>query len=102
MVSFRTRFARCSADAQPRVAGTQRSMRCEYAHGRKYRRTDDSLRQPRRNPDHVLLQHVLNDLQNEPSAWPFVKPVDKETVADYYDVITEPMGTWFAECKCGS
>jgi hypothetical protein len=35
---------------------------------------------------------VLNDLQNEPSAWPFVKPVDKETVADYYDVITEPMG----------
>lgn len=51
-----------------------------------------SLRQPRRNPDHVLLQHVLNDLQNESSAWPFTKPVDKNVVVDYYDVITEPMG----------
>lgn len=51
-----------------------------------------SLRQPRRNPDHVLLQHVLNDMQNESSAWPFTKPVDKNVVVDYYDVITEPMG----------
>lgn len=53
-----------------------------------------SMRQPRRNPDHVLLQHVLNDMQNEPSAWPFVKPVDKNVVEDYYNVIKEPMGEW--------
>lgn len=55
-------------------------------------RIDISVRQPKRNPYHVLLQHVLNDLQNEPSAWPFVKPVDSSVVADYYDVIKDPMG----------
>lgn len=53
-----------------------------------------SVRQPKRNPYHVLLQHVLNDLQNEPSAWPFVKPVDSSVVADYYDVIKNPMGAY--------
>ena len=45
-----------------------------------------------RNPHHVYLQHVLNDLQQEPSAWPFVKPVDGNVVHDYYDVIVNPMG----------
>ncbi|WVQ99466.1 hypothetical protein IAU59_006601 [Kwoniella sp. CBS 9459] len=52
---------------------------------------DDIIRQPKRNPHHVLLQLVLNDLQNEPSAWPFTKPVDANVVADYYEVIKEPM-----------
>ena len=52
-----------------------------------------SIRQPKRNPHHVLLQLVLNDLQDEPSAWPFIKPVDSHTVRDYYEVITKPMGT---------
>jgi histone acetyltransferase len=46
----------------------------------------------------VLLQLVLNDLQNENSAWPFTKPVDGTVVADYYDVITEPMGMWTPAC----
>lgn len=58
------------------------------------RLTECSIRQPKRNPHHVLLQLVLNDLQNEPSAWPFIKPVDATVVHDYYEVITEPMGTW--------
>jgi histone acetyltransferase len=31
-------------------------------------------------------------LQNEPSAWPFLRPVDGAVVHDYYDVITNPMG----------
>ncbi|WWD17233.1 hypothetical protein CI109_101671 [Kwoniella shandongensis] len=52
---------------------------------------DEIIRQPKRNPHHLLLQLVLNDLQNEPSAWPFVKPVDGNVVADYYDVIANPM-----------
>ncbi|OCF40322.1 histone acetyltransferase [Kwoniella heveanensis CBS 569] len=52
---------------------------------------DDIIRQPKRNPHHVLLQLVLNDLQNEPSAWPFTKPVDSNVVADYYEVIKDPM-----------
>ncbi|ODN94203.1 histone acetyltransferase [Cryptococcus wingfieldii CBS 7118] len=60
---------------------------------------DDIIRQPKRNPHHVLLQLVLNDLQNEGSAWPFVKPVDANVVADYYDVIAEPMDLSTMEYK---
>ncbi|WVO16140.1 hypothetical protein L204_103809 [Cryptococcus depauperatus] len=60
---------------------------------------DDIIRQPKRNPHHVLLQLVLNDLQNEPSAWPFVKPVDSNVVADYYDVIANPMDLSTMEYK---
>lgn len=52
---------------------------------------DAIIRQPMRNPHHVYLQHVLNDLQQEPSAWPFVKPVDANVVHDYYEVILNPM-----------
>lgn len=51
-----------------------------------------SIRQPKRNPHYAQLQQVLNDLQNDPSAWPFVKPVDASVVTDYYNVITNPMG----------
>lgn len=50
------------------------------------------LRQPTRNPHHGLLQQVLDDLLNEPSAWPFLKPVDAALVHDYYNVITHPIG----------
>ncbi|WVR07104.1 hypothetical protein IAU60_004143 [Kwoniella sp. DSM 27419] len=52
---------------------------------------DEIIRQPKRNPHHTILQLVLNDLQNEPSAWPFTKPVDGNVVHDYYEVIKEPM-----------
>ncbi|WVQ80803.1 hypothetical protein IAT38_002909 [Cryptococcus sp. DSM 104549] len=60
---------------------------------------DEIIRQPKRNPHHVLLQLVLNDLQNEPSAWPFTKPVDANVVADYYDVIVNPMDLSTMEFK---
>ncbi|WWC62045.1 uncharacterized protein I303_104633 [Kwoniella dejecticola CBS 10117] len=60
---------------------------------------DDIIRQPKRNPHHVLLQLVLNDLQNEPSAWPFTKPVDGNVVADYYEVIKDPMDLSTMEYK---
>ena len=30
-------------------------------------------------------------MQNHSSAWPFLQPVNKDEVADYYDVIKEPM-----------
>lgn len=52
------------------------------------------MRQPKRNPHFALMQQVLNDLQNDPSSWPFVKPVDASVVVDYYNVITTPMGEW--------
>lgn len=37
------------------------------------------------------MQHVLTEMQNHPSAWPFVQPVNRDEVTDYYEVITEPM-----------
>jgi histone acetyltransferase len=43
-----------------------------------------------------MLQQVLNDLQNDASAWPFQKPVDAGVVTDYYSVIKTPMGGFIA------
>ncbi|WWC89250.1 uncharacterized protein L201_004170 [Kwoniella dendrophila CBS 6074] len=60
---------------------------------------DDIIRQPKRNPHHVVLQLVLNDLQEEQSAWPFTKPVDGNMVQDYYEVIKEPMDLSTMEYK---
>jgi hypothetical protein len=51
-----------------------------------------SIRQPVRNRYHVLLRQILDDMQNETSAWPFLKPVDSNLVKDYYGTIKEPMG----------
>ncbi|MCJ1329343.1 histone acetyltransferase [Thelotrema lepadinum] len=52
---------------------------------------DELARQPRHGPNYTLLLHLLNDLQNHSSAWPFLVPVNRDDVADYYDVIKEPM-----------
>lgn len=52
---------------------------------------DELARQPRHGPNYNALLHLLNDMQNHSSAWPFLVPVNKDEVADYYDVIKEPM-----------
>lgn len=52
---------------------------------------DALARQPRRNPSHSLLMHLLSALQTSSSAWPFLQPVNGEEVHDYYEVIKEPM-----------
>ena len=52
---------------------------------------DELARQPRHGPNYNQLLHLLNDLQNNSNAWPFQQPVNKDEVADYYDVIKEPM-----------
>lgn len=52
---------------------------------------DELARQPRHGPNYNQLLHLLNDLQNHQAAWPFAQPVNKDDVADYYDVIKEPM-----------
>ncbi|KAI9806439.1 MAG: histone acetyltransferase [Piccolia ochrophora] len=52
---------------------------------------DELARQPRHGPNFNQLMHLLNDLQNHQSAWPFAAPVNKDEVADYYEVIKEPM-----------
>ncbi|KAF3925253.1 hypothetical protein ABW20_dc0105710 [Dactylellina cionopaga] len=52
---------------------------------------DEMARQPKHAPHFAQLQHILNEMQNHPSAWPFQRPVSREDVADYYEVIKEPM-----------
>ncbi|XP_017893660.1 histone acetyltransferase KAT2A isoform X1 [Ceratina calcarata] len=37
------------------------------------------------------LKNVLNSVKNHSTAWPFLKPVDKNDVPDYYDHIKYPM-----------
>jgi Bromodomain len=42
-----------------------------------------------------MMERLLSDLQTHPVAWAFLQPVNGEEVADYYDVIKEPMGKRF-------
>lgn len=53
---------------------------------------DELSRRPRRGPHHSLMRHILVELGNHHSAWPFVAPVDANSVQDYYNVIKQPMG----------
>lgn len=52
---------------------------------------DELSREPRRGPHFNVLRRFLYDIQNHNQAWPFLKPVDRDEVPDYYNVITEPM-----------
>ena len=52
---------------------------------------DELARQPRHGPNYNALLHLLNDMQNHQHAWPFLQPVNKDEVQDYYEVIKEPM-----------
>lgn len=56
------------------------------------REMDEIARKPKRPGHHQILQALLAEMQNHPSAWPFVQPVNREEVPDYYEVIKEPMG----------
>ncbi|KAG0148059.1 hypothetical protein CROQUDRAFT_42006 [Cronartium quercuum f. sp. fusiforme G11] len=58
-------------------------------------------RQPRA-PDYNIMRHLLTDMQNSASAWPFAKPVNAEEVTDYYDVIKSPMDLETIELKLDS
>ncbi|CAH2087898.1 unnamed protein product [Euphydryas editha] len=42
-------------------------------------------------PDPAALRVVLHAVKNHAAAWPFLKPVDKAEVPDYYDHIKYPM-----------
>jgi histone acetyltransferase len=52
---------------------------------------DELARQSHRGPNYKQLLHLLNDLQDHQSSWPFRQPVSEDDVADYYEVIKEPM-----------
>jgi histone acetyltransferase len=60
---------------------------------------DELARQPRHGPNYNQLLHLLNDMQNHASSWPFLIPVNKDDVADYYEVIKEPMDLSTMEVK---
>lgn len=52
---------------------------------------DELAREPRRGPHFNELRRFLNQIQNHKQAWPFLSPVNKDGVPDYYSVITTPM-----------
>ncbi|RPB25272.1 histone acetyltransferase GCN5 [Terfezia boudieri ATCC MYA-4762] len=52
---------------------------------------DELSREAKHGPHFAQLQHLLNELQNHQSAWPFLQPVNPDEVQDYYNVILEPM-----------
>lgn len=52
---------------------------------------DALARRPKRKGHFAVMQHILQEMKSQPSAWPFMHPVSKEDVPDYYDLIAEPM-----------
>lgn len=44
-----------------------------------------------RSPEHAVMEKLLSELQNHTLSFAFQKPVNKDEVLDYYDVIKEPM-----------
>ncbi|CAI4735573.1 BDN_1c_G0031670.mRNA.1.CDS.1 [Saccharomyces cerevisiae] len=63
----------------------------------------DALAQrPKRGPHDAAIQNILTELQNHAAAWPFLQPVNKEEVPDYYDFIKEPMDLSTMEIKLES
>ncbi|ODV87320.1 hypothetical protein CANARDRAFT_194874 [[Candida] arabinofermentans NRRL YB-2248] len=60
---------------------------------------DELAQKPKRGPHHVVMLTILTDMQNHPSNWPFLQPVNREEVPDYYEVIKEPMDLSTMEVK---
>jgi histone acetyltransferase len=48
-----------------------------------------------RAPHYLIMKKIVSEMQEHPSAWPFLVPVSG--VPDYYNVIKEPMGIFFNE-----
>lgn len=60
---------------------------------------DELAQRPKRGPHHAIMQNLLTELQNHAAAWPFLQPVNKNEVPDYYDFIKEPMDLSTMEVK---
>jgi histone acetyltransferase len=52
---------------------------------------DKLAREPRHGPHFNQFRRFLGELQDHKQAWPFLNPVNREEVPDYYNVITSPM-----------
>ncbi|CCM01133.1 uncharacterized protein FIBRA_03181 [Fibroporia radiculosa] len=44
-----------------------------------------------RSAEHSIMEKLLSDLRNHTQAWPFQQPVTAEEVADYHEIIKNPM-----------
>lgn len=60
---------------------------------------DELAQRPKRGPHFAATQTLLTELQNHAAAWPFLQPVNKEEVPDYYEFIKEPMDLSTMEMK---
>ncbi|PGH02795.1 histone acetyltransferase [Blastomyces parvus] len=52
---------------------------------------DKLAREPRHGRHFNELRRFLNEIQNHKQAWPFLTPVNRDEVPDYYNVIVSPM-----------
>jgi histone acetyltransferase len=52
---------------------------------------DALLREPRRGRHFNVCRVFLYQIQNHKQAWPFLKPVDRDEVPDYYNTVSSPM-----------
>ncbi|KAH8198647.1 hypothetical protein TruAng_007188 [Truncatella angustata] len=52
---------------------------------------DELARAPRHGPHFNELRRFLYRVQSHKQAWPFLKPVNRDEVPDYYNAITSPM-----------
>ncbi|KAK3900642.1 GCN5-related histone actyltransferase [Staphylotrichum tortipilum] len=52
---------------------------------------DELARVPRRGPHFNELRRFLYQIQNHKQEWPFLNPVNRDEVPNYYNVITSPM-----------
>lgn len=52
---------------------------------------DELSRRPRRGPHFNELQRFLYQIQSHKQAWPFLNPVNKDEIPDYYNFIIKPM-----------
>lgn len=60
---------------------------------------DKLAQRPKRGPHFAIMQNILTELQNHAAAWPFLQPVNREEVPDYYEFIKEPMDLSTMEIK---
>lgn len=60
---------------------------------------DELAQRPKRGPHYASMQTILTELQNHAAAWPFLQPVNREEVPDYYEFIKEPMDLSTMEVK---
>lgn len=60
---------------------------------------DELAAKPKRGPHYIAMLSIFTEMQNHPSSWPFVVPINKEEVPDYYQVIKEPMDLSTIETK---